>query len=67
MNVAEPGLAGDTAHDPADVMSVQSAAIDVDQQSARRRVLGGPLGDQPGRVGMQRDVAVVVQFADRDT
>ena len=63
------GGSGDAAHDAADDVPVEDAAVVGDEPLAAADVLevrGGPLGEQRDEVGVQGDVAVVAELADRD-
>ena len=66
MDVPEPGGAPDTPHDPPDVVAVEASAVVVQEIAACRWMCGGPVGEEPLRVRVERDVSVVVEFADRD-
>jgi len=60
-------VAGDSAHDPSDEVTVEGDAVIGDQSAVVADVFdvgGGPGGEQGDEVGVQRDVAVVAQFAD---
>ena len=60
---------GDAAHDPADEVPVQDAAVVGDQPLVPADVVevrAGPGGEQPDQVGVQGHVAVVAELADRD-
>ena len=66
---ADAGVAGDAAHDAADEVTVEGAAVVGDEAVVAAdvvEVLGGPVGEQGDEVGVQRHVAVVAEFADRD-
>ena len=65
VHVAESGRAGDTAHDPADVMAVQRATVVGDQQLVRV-VAGAPVVEEFDKDGVQWQVAVVAELADWD-
>jgi hypothetical protein len=65
-NPGGPAHAGD---DAADEVAVQRAAVISDQPLAAADVLqvgGGPGGEQLDELGVQRDVAVVAELAERD-
>jgi hypothetical protein len=62
----DPGGAADPVHDPRDDVPVQRAAVVGDQPLVAADVVkvgGGPGGDQ---LGVQRDVPVVAELAQRD-
>ena len=60
--MAEPGGSGDPADDAADPVAVQRSAVDLQQPFAP----GRPAGEQVNQGGVQGDVAVVAELADRD-
>ena len=66
VDVTEPGSPADLAHDPSDLVAVDVGAVAVQQPTGQRWVRRSPVGEQTGGVGVQGDVAVVVQLADRD-
>ena len=66
VDVTEPGGGGRLAHDAGDVMPVEVLPVAVQQPPVERRVVCGPVGEQTRCVGVQWDVAVVVELADRD-
>ena len=47
-------------------MPAEWLAVVVQQQLVDGWMLGDPVGEESGGVGVHRDVAVVVEFADRD-
>lgn len=47
-------------------MTIEAMSIDRQQTTRDGWMRRGPFGEQSGGVGMQRDVAVVVEFADGD-
>jgi len=65
VHVSEAGGGGDTGDDASDAVPIQQLSV-VQQTAVHGRMPCGPVGEQTGGVGMQRHVAVVVQFADRD-
>ena len=66
VDVSEAGGAAHAFDDPADVMTIESSAVMVQQVFINGWVRGGPVGKESLRVGVQRHVTVVVKFADRD-
>ena len=69
VDVADPGPLGDPADDAMDGASVERGAVIGDEAALGADVVGvegGPVGEQDDEVGVQRDVAVVAQLADRD-
>jgi hypothetical protein len=60
---------GDAAHDPADDVPVQNAAVVGDQPLVPADVLqvrAGPRGQQCDQVGVQGNLPVVAELAERD-
>jgi len=62
-------LLGDSFHDPPDVVAVQDA-VPVGEEAAVMAdvfdVVGGPGGEESDELGVQWDVAVVAELADRN-
>jgi hypothetical protein len=69
VHAGNPGRAADPVHDPADDMPVQQAAMVGDQPLVGSDVVevgSGPGGEQAHQFGVQGDVAVVAELAQRD-
>ena len=69
VHAGDAGGPADAGGDAAGEVAVQGAAVAGDQALMPADVLevsGGPAGEQPGQLGVQRDVAVVAELAQRD-
>ena len=69
VHAGNPGGPADAGDDAADEVAVQGAAVVGDQALVVADVLqvgGGPGGEQLDELGVQRDVAVVAELAQRD-
>jgi hypothetical protein len=66
MHMSDPGPFGDTVDDSCHVVALEGMTVGTDQQSAAvgRRTHRAVVGDQVDQVGMERHVAVVVEFPD---
>lgn len=65
----DTGSSSDTFHDPGEGVPVEAAAMIGDEAFVGADVfdvVGGPAGEQNDQVGVQGDVAVVAEFADRE-
>ena len=65
----DAGAASDAAHDAGECVSVEAAAVIGDESIVGAdvvEVVGGPAGEEGDEVGVEWDVAVVAEFADRD-
>ena len=66
---ADAAAAADAADDAADLVAVQRAAVIGDQAPVAADVIGvggGPGGEERDELGVQRDIAVVAELAERD-
>jgi hypothetical protein len=69
VDARDAGRAGDPADDAGDPVPVQGAAVVGDQPFGAADVLevrGGPVGEEPGQLGVQRHVPVVAELAEPD-